>query len=51
MDLAYKIKYINNNKKIIKKKVDLCYKNLNRYDYKKNLKKYHMVINNIMQTN
>ena len=50
-DLAHKIKYINNNKKKMKKKIDICFKNLDKYDYKKNLNKYHKLINHIMQTN
>ena len=49
-DLAHKIKYINNNKKKMKK-IDICFKNLDKYDYKKNLNKYHKLINHIMQTN
>ena len=50
-ELAEKIRYINDNKKKIKKKINLCFKNLNKYDYKKNLNKYDKLINNIMQIN
>ena len=50
-ELADKIKYINNNKKEIKKKVDLCFKSLNKYDYKKNLNKYYKLVNDIMKIN
>ena len=32
----------------MKKKVNLCFKNLKKYDYKKNLNKYDKLINNIM---
>ena len=47
-ELADKIRYIDNNKKKMKKKVNLCFKNLKKYDYKKNLNKYDKLINNIM---
>jgi len=38
--LAKKIIYYLNNKKILNKKIDFAYKNLDRFDYNKNLKKY-----------
>ena len=47
-ELADKIRYIDKNKKKMKKKVNLCFKNLKKYDYKKNLNKYDKLINNIM---
>ncbi len=50
-ELAQKIRYINKNKNKMKKKIDLCFKNLYKYDYKKNLDKYYRLVNNIMRTN
>ena len=50
-ELAYKIKHIKNNKKKMNKKINLCFKNLKRYDYKVNLDKYYTLVKNIMQTN
>ena len=43
--LASKIRYAIKNKRLMKKKINLCYKNLYRYNYKKNLDKYFKLIN------
>tara|TARA_B100000900_G_C20589610_1_gene721095 strand:- start:1613 stop:2731 length:1119 start_codon:yes stop_codon:yes gene_type:complete len=50
-ELARKIRYINDNKEKMREKINICFKNLNKYDYKKNLNKYQKLINDIMQTN
>ena len=50
-DLALKIKYAIRNKKLMKKKVEFCYKNLHRYDYKKNLEEYHVLLKNMISSN
>lgn len=50
-ELALKIEYIKNNKKKMNKKVNLCFKNLKKYDYKVNLNKYYTLVKNITQTN
>ncbi|MDC1485754.1 glycosyltransferase, partial [Pelagibacteraceae bacterium] len=39
-NLAKKIIYYFKNKKILNKKINIAYKNLDRFDYDKNLKKY-----------
>jgi len=43
-ELANKIQYFYNNKKISKQKIKLGYKNLYRFDYNKNLNKYFQII-------
>ena len=43
-DLAKQIIYFINNKKKINNKVNYAYKNLNRFDYQKNLEKYFKII-------
>ena len=45
-DLVKKIIFFHKNKKMRKKKLNLAVKNLNRFDYKKNIKKYYEIINN-----
>ena len=50
-ELARKIRYINDNKEKMKKKIHTCFKNLDKYNYEKNLIKYDKLINNIMRTN
>ena len=44
--LAYKINYYCENKNRFKKKILLGYKNLHRFDYKKNCQKYYEILNN-----
>ena len=44
--LAYKINYYCENKNRFKKKILLGYKNLHRFDYKKNWQKYYEILNN-----
>tara|TARA_X000001036_G_scaffold438775_1_gene487565 strand:- start:590 stop:1666 length:1077 start_codon:yes stop_codon:yes gene_type:complete len=46
-DLAKKIIYYCNNKKILDKKINFAYKNLYRFDYNKNLKKYFEVVTSL----
>jgi len=43
-DLANKIIYYYNNKKLLNKKINFAYKNLNRFDYSQNLKKYFELV-------
>lgn len=47
-NLSKKIIYYLNNKKIIKKKTNFAYKNLKRFDYKKNLKKYFFEVSKFL---
>ena len=44
--LAKKINKICKNKNKLKKKILLGFNNLNKFDYKKNCKKYYEVLNN-----
>ena len=46
-DLAKKIVYYYNNKKILNKKINFAYKNLYRFDYNNNLKKYFKVVTDL----
>lgn len=50
-DLALKIKYVIKNKSLVKKKVDLCYKMLNRYSYKKCLNQYLKITKDLINLN
>ena len=50
-DLASKIKYVIKNEKLMKKKIQFCYKNLHRYNYKKNLDKYYFLTRNLISSN
>ena len=43
-DLAKKIIYYYYNKKLLQRKINFAYKNLYRFDYDKNLKKYFQII-------
>ena len=43
-NLAKKIIYYIKNKKKINSRVNYAYKNLNRFDYQKNLEKYSTII-------
>ena len=45
-DLAKKIIYFYKNKKICKKKLNVAIKNLDRFDYNKNIKKYFKLVSN-----
>jgi glycosyltransferase involved in cell wall biosynthesis len=46
-DLANKIIYYYTNKKLLNKKINFAYKNLNRFDYVQNLKKYFELVVNL----
>ncbi len=46
-DLAKKIYYYYNNTKLLNKKIHFAYKNLNRFDYNKNLEKYYDEVTNL----
>ena len=50
-DLALKIKFIVKNKKLMNKKVNVCFKNLKRYDYHINLNKYFQLTKKFIQSN
>jgi len=47
-ELADKIIFCKKNKKKVKSFISNAYKNLNRYDYQINLKKYYLLINNFL---
>ena len=47
-DLALKIKYILKNKKLMNKKVNVCFKSLKRYDYNVNLNRYFLSIKKLI---
>lgn len=49
-DLAKKIEFSSKNKNILKKKTLYAYKKLDRYDYKKNLLKYFLLIKPFLVT-
>ena len=46
--MAEKIKYYINNKKKLKNKIKVGYKNLNRFDYNYNMKQYSKIISNFI---
>ncbi len=46
-ELTEKISFYYNNKKLINKKIRVLYKNLDKYDFNTNLKKYYNLIKNI----
>ena len=46
-NLAKKIYYYYNNTKLLNKKIHFAYKNLNRFDYNKNLEKYYDEVTNL----
>ena len=48
-DLARKIVFFNKNKKICEKKLNVAIKNLDRFDYNKNIKKYFKLVNDQLQ--
>ena len=50
-DLASKIKFAAKNKRLMKKKIEFCYKNLNRFDYKKSLNEYYILTKNMINFN
>ena len=45
--LAKKMVFYFNNKKILNKKINFAYKNLNRFDYNKSLEKYYAEVTNL----
>jgi len=47
-DLCKKIIYVNNNKKIANLKIKIGYKNINRFDYNKNLLGYYKTIKELI---
>ena len=49
-DLASKIKSVIKDKRYMKKKIEFCYKNLHRFNYKKNLNKYYILTRNIINS-
>lgn len=50
-DLASKIMSVIKDKKLMKKKIEFCYKNLHRFDYKKNLNKYYILTRDVINSN
>lgn len=46
-DLAKKINYYYNNTKLLNKKIHFAYKNLYRFDYNTNMKKYFQIVANL----
>ena len=48
MQLSDLILYYSKNRKLLSKKILIGYKNLNRFDYNKNLKKYLKIINSLI---
>ena len=48
LELSNLILYYSKNKKSLSKKISIGYKNLNRFDYNKNLKKYLNIINSLI---
>ena len=49
VELSNLILYYSKNKKSLSKKISVGYKNLNRFDYNQNLKKYFNVINSLIK--
>ncbi len=49
-DLASKIKYALDNRMLMKKKINHCYKNLKKYDYDKNLKNYFKLVHQVLNS-
>ncbi len=48
LELSNLILYYSKNKKSLSKKISIGYKNLNRFDYNQNLKKYLNIINSLI---
>ena len=48
LELSNLIMYYSKNKKSLSKKISIGYKNLNRFDYNQNLKKYLNIINSLI---
>ena len=48
LELSNLILYYSKNKKSLSKKISIGYKNLNRFDYNQNLKKYLNIINTLI---
>ena len=48
IDLANKILFYSKNKKKLNQKIQISYQNLKMFNYKKNLKKYFLIIQSVI---